>query len=83
MASLREEAEAQVRKALAHLPTTDKVLLHWLFMEGRDKDDICRDLGITRDHLRVRLHRAKARFRGVFLRGTSIGVPLTSLAAAS
>jgi RNA polymerase sigma-70 factor (ECF subfamily) len=34
-----------------------------IFIEERDKDDVCRELGIDRDYLRVLLHRAKMRCR--------------------
>ena len=34
-----------------------------MFFEGRDKDQICRDLEVDRDYLRVLLHRAKNHFR--------------------
>ena len=35
-----------------------------LFFEERDKDDICQELNVDRNYLRVLLHRAKAHFRG-------------------
>ena len=45
------------------LPPKERELLNWLFFEGRDKDQICRDLEVDRDYLRVLLHRAKNHFR--------------------
>src|SRR4029077_171225 len=57
------EEQALVKAALEGLPPKDRELLHWLFFEERDKDDICRELKIDRGYLRVLLHRAKARFR--------------------
>jgi RNA polymerase sigma-70 factor (ECF subfamily) len=62
------EERAHVRDALDGLPDKDRTLIHWLFFEGRDKDEICRDLHVDRPYLRVLLHRAKARFREQFLR---------------
>ncbi len=62
------EERAQVRDALHGLPEKDRTLIHWLFFEGRDKDEICRDLHVDRQYLRVLLHRAKARFREQFMR---------------
>jgi RNA polymerase sigma-70 factor (ECF subfamily) len=53
----------RVRRALAGLPQKEKNLLRWLFFEERDKDDICRELNVDRDYLRVLVHRAKAQFR--------------------
>jgi RNA polymerase sigma-70 factor (ECF subfamily) len=57
------EERDQVREALSDLPQKEKDLLRWLFFEGRDKDDVCRELNIDRNYLRVLLHRAKNRFR--------------------
>ena len=57
-----------MRDALPGLPEKDRTLIHWLFFEGRDKDEICRDLDVDRQYLRVLLHRAKARFREQFMR---------------
>jgi RNA polymerase sigma-70 factor (ECF subfamily) len=51
------------REAMGDLPQKEKDLLRWLFFEGRDKDDVCRELNIDRNYLRVLLHRAKNRFR--------------------
>ena len=62
------EERAQVREALHGLPEKDRTLINWLFFEGRDKDDICRELHVDRQYLRVLLHRAKARFREQFMR---------------
>ena len=52
-----------VREAIAALPQKDRDLIRWLFLEDRPKDDVCRDLNIDRDYLRVLFHRAKQRFR--------------------
>jgi RNA polymerase sigma-70 factor (ECF subfamily) len=62
------EERAQVREALHGLPEKDRTLINWLFFEGRDKDDICRELHVDRQYLRVLLHRAKSRFREQFMR---------------
>ena len=42
-------------------------LLHWLFFEEADKDEVCRRLDIDRNYLRVLLHRAKQRFKTEFV----------------
>lgn len=57
------EERDRVRQALDGLPPKEKELLRWLFFEERNKDDICRDLKIDRNYLRVLLHRAKAKVR--------------------
>ena len=60
------EERDRVRRALAALPDRERQLLTWLFFDERDKDDICRDLQIDRNYLRVLLHRAKHQFRSRF-----------------
>lgn len=57
-----------VRRAIAELPEKDRELLRSVFFEERDKDDICRSLGVDRQYLRVLVHRAKGRFRDAFAR---------------
>ena len=63
-----DEERALVRKVLETLPAKERQLLDWLFFEERDKDEICRTLGIDRNYLRVLLHRAKQRFKTEFAR---------------
>jgi len=60
---MRDEDRARVRRALDALPPKEQELLRWLFLEERDKDDVCRELNIDRDYLRVLLFRAKRRLR--------------------
>lgn len=60
---LQAATGSEVRQALGTLPEKDQTLLRWLFFEERDKNDICRSLGIDRAYLRVMLFRAKERFR--------------------
>jgi len=61
------EERERIRTALLALPAKERDLLTWLFFEGRDKDQICRDLAVDRDYLRVLVHRAKNRFREQFV----------------
>jgi RNA polymerase sigma-70 factor (ECF subfamily) len=60
---LTEESRERVRQVLTSLPDRDQQLLRMLFFDERDKDDICRELQVDRNYLRVLLHRAKAAFR--------------------
>ena len=60
---MRDEDRARLRRALEALPRKERDLLRWLFLEERDKDDVCRELQIDRSYLRVLLFRAKARLR--------------------
>jgi RNA polymerase sigma-70 factor (ECF subfamily) len=62
------ETEKKVRQILEELPERDRRLLHEVFLEERDKDEVCRDFGVDRDYLRVLLHRAKQAFKSSYLR---------------
>jgi RNA polymerase sigma-70 factor (ECF subfamily) len=53
-----EERKAQVRRVVETLNHKDQQVLRMLFFEARDKDEICRKLGVNRNYLRVRVHRA-------------------------
>jgi RNA polymerase sigma-70 factor, ECF subfamily len=66
---LKDEEVARVREAIAALPQKDRDLIRWLFLEERPKDEVCRDLNVDRDYLRVLFHRAKQRFRERFSAG--------------
>jgi RNA polymerase sigma-70 factor (ECF subfamily) len=55
-----------VRKVLQQLPAKDKRLLRALFLEDKDKDEICREFGVDRDYFRVLLHRAKESFKAMY-----------------
>ena len=59
------QRKSQVWKVLESLPAKDRDLLRQVFLEERDKDEICRAYHVDREYLRVLLHRAKARFRSV------------------
>ncbi len=65
---LDADEHERVRHAIAGLPAKDRQLLHALFFEERDKDDICRTMGVDRQYLRVLLHRAKGRVREALAR---------------
>ena len=66
MAVAAGEDRERVRAALVALAPKERELLTWLFFDGRDKDEICRELQVDRNYLRVLLHRAKNRFRERF-----------------
>ena len=57
------ETEEKVREILEQLSERDRRLLHEVFLEERDKDEVCRDFGVERDYLRVLLCRAKKSFK--------------------
>jgi RNA polymerase sigma-70 factor (ECF subfamily) len=55
-----------VRRVLDDLNERDRSLLKAVFLEERDKDEVCTELGVDRDYLRVLLHRAKGSFRAMY-----------------
>jgi len=63
-----KQMEEKVREILDEMPERDRRILREVFLEERDKDDICRDFGVDRDYLRVLLHRAKQSFKSLYLK---------------
>jgi RNA polymerase sigma-70 factor, ECF subfamily len=61
--AITEETRATVRKVLEQLPERDRAILRAIFLEEQPKDDVCRRFAVTRDYLRVLIHRAKNKFR--------------------
>ncbi|MGB8988581.1 MAG: sigma-70 family RNA polymerase sigma factor [Candidatus Sulfotelmatobacter sp.] len=62
------QIQRNVREILDQLQEKDRRLIKEIFLEERDKDDVCRDLGVDREYLRVLLHRAKKSFKSVYLK---------------
>jgi RNA polymerase sigma-70 factor, ECF subfamily len=74
------ERKALVREILAKLSPGDRSLLRRVFLEEIDKDELAQKLGINRDYLRVRIHRALVRFRAALTRRDEAG-PMVKSAA--
>jgi RNA polymerase sigma-70 factor (ECF subfamily) len=60
---LSRERQELVRRVVDDLPRRDRSVLRAVFLDEREKDEVCAQLGVCRDYLRVLLHRAKAAFR--------------------
>jgi RNA polymerase sigma-70 factor, ECF subfamily len=67
--SLLETKDAQriVHQIMKELTDRDRRLLQSVLLEERDKDEVCNEFGITRDYLRVLVHRAKQSFKSFYL----------------
>lgn len=65
---LQNETRVMVRQALDGLSAKDRNLLRRIFMDEEDKDAVCEEFGVTREHLRVLLHRARGRLRATLRR---------------
>lgn len=64
-ALVSKEHKDVVEQVLAELPKKDEKILRTVLLDERDKSEVCKDLKITRENLRVLLHRAKSKFRDV------------------
>ncbi|MFZ0420145.1 MAG: sigma-70 family RNA polymerase sigma factor [Candidatus Sulfotelmatobacter sp.] len=62
------QTQRNVREILDQLQEKDRRLIKEVFLEERDKDEVCRDLGVDREYLRVLLHRAKKSFKSIYLK---------------
>ena len=71
-----QQLKTKVREILVDMPRRDRDLLSAVFLEERDRDEVCRDFGVEREYLRVLLFRAKQEFKVEYLRRVGAGVPL-------
>ncbi len=56
----------KVREILLDLPFRERSLLKAVFLDERDRDEVCGAFGVDREYLRVLLHRAKQEFKAVY-----------------
>ncbi len=62
------EIKAKVTEILLSLSMRDRGLLKAVFLDERDRDEVCREFGVDREYLRVMLHRAKQEFKTEYLK---------------
>jgi RNA polymerase sigma-70 factor (ECF subfamily) len=60
---ITKETNQQIHRVLDELPERDRRVLRAMFLEEKDKDEVCSELGVDRDYLRVLFHRAKDKFK--------------------
>lgn len=53
----------QIDRKLARLSERDRQILTAIFLHNADRDELCRAIGVSRDHLRVLIHRALTEIR--------------------
>jgi len=58
----------KVGEILSGLSARDRTLLRAIFFEEKDREEVCRDMGVDGDYLRVLLFRAKQSFKSEYLR---------------
>jgi RNA polymerase sigma-70 factor, ECF subfamily len=61
-----KQCSERARKILSRLPARDRELLRAVFLEEKEKDTVCREIGVDRNYLRVLLHRAKHKFKALY-----------------
>jgi RNA polymerase sigma-70 factor (ECF subfamily) len=66
----------KVREILLRLAPRDRSLLKAIFLEERDRDEVCRQFGVEREYLRVLLHRAKQEFKVEYVKRIGNQAPL-------
>jgi RNA polymerase sigma-70 factor, ECF subfamily len=62
------QIKIKVREILLGMPARDRSILKAVFLDERDREEICREFGVDREYLRVLLHRAKQEFKVEYLR---------------
>jgi RNA polymerase sigma-70 factor (ECF subfamily) len=63
---INQDTKRQVQRVLNELPEKDRRLLVAMYLQEKDKAEICRRQKVDPDYLRVLLHRAKGRFRKAY-----------------
>ncbi len=62
-----KETTRVVRQILNRLTERDRNLLESVLLDERDKDVVCAEFGVTREYLRVLVHRAKQSFKSLYV----------------
>jgi len=71
----REQLKRTVREILVDLPERDRSLLKAVFLDEREREEVCREFGVDREYLRVLLFRANQVFKSEYLRRVGTGIP--------
>ena len=64
-----KESAEHVRRILDGMPKRDRDLLRAIFLEEKEKDVVCREMGVDREYLRVLIYRAKDKFKALYQKG--------------
>jgi RNA polymerase sigma-70 factor (ECF subfamily) len=67
------QLKAKIREILLDMPVRDRSLLQAVFLDERDRDEVCREFGVDREYLRVLLFRAKQDFKTAYLKRMGTG----------
>jgi RNA polymerase sigma-70 factor (ECF subfamily) len=69
---ITKQTRAAVHEVLETLGDRERLVLRSVFVEERDKDEVCEQLGIDRNYMRVLVHRAKQAFREKYERRSAV-----------
>ncbi len=75
-----EERKRLVAKILNDLSTKDRQVLKRVFLDEADRDEICHEMSVDRDYLRLLVHRAKLKFKAANMGTFSSGFAAVDLA---
>ena len=75
-AAVSRQLKTKVREILLDLPARDRLLLKAVFLDERDRDEVCSEIGVDREYLRVLLHRAKREFKAEYVKRIGAPAPL-------
>lgn len=70
---LSHQMKAHVGRILRQISPRDRALLNAVFLQERDREEVCREFGVDADYLRVLLFRAKQSFKSEFLKQIPTG----------
>jgi RNA polymerase sigma-70 factor (ECF subfamily) len=76
--AVARQTKDKVREILLDLEPRDRSLLKAVFLDERDREEVCREFGVERDYLRVLLHRAKREFKTVYVKRLGDQMPLSA-----
>jgi RNA polymerase sigma-70 factor (ECF subfamily) len=71
-----KQLKVKVREILEKLAPRDRLLLKAVFLDERDREEVCREFHVDREYLRVLLHRAKQEFKVEYLKRMGNQAPL-------
>ncbi len=74
--AVSQQIKKKVHEILLKLAPRDRSLLKAVFLEERDRDEVCRQFDVEREYLRVLLHRAKQEFKGEYAKQLGHPPPL-------
>jgi RNA polymerase sigma-70 factor (ECF subfamily) len=63
----------EIARILAAMPEKDRGILQAVYLDEIDKAEVCRRFQVDAGYLRVLVHRAKAQFRGAYLKDRKDG----------